>query len=123
MGRGFSKFVGYERMSPTFRETPVSHCGLLNVFALTSCRSVEFGYICQAINSVGGSEGFNVVSYLFLQRLPPSDNSSNGDDTVGMKPLEVLQVPIKKGVFVVPFYLKGKCAHRKLLNMVNLVRN
>ncbi len=51
-----------------------------------------------------------------------SNDNARANGSLGMKSFEILQVTVKKWVFVVPFDLKGERVTVKSLDMINLVR-
>ena len=60
--------------------------------------------------------------YAILERLPAGDDHSHADRTVGMKTVEVFQIPIEKWIFIVPFDLKSNCAICTYFDVVDFVR-
>ena len=61
------------------------------------------------------------VPQCILQRSAPGDEHAQADGAFGMQSLEVLEIPVKKGILVVPFDLAGNDPGAEALDVINLV--
>ena len=61
------------------------------------------------------------AAYLVLQAAPPGNDHTHADPTLYMQPLEVLKVPIKERVLVVPLDFKRDRSSIKRSHMINFM--
>jgi hypothetical protein len=105
MCRGAAKLVAHEAHRPTIRKAALLPFDIkFDLRSLTARRlNIELVQIVERSNSTRPSKFAHALLDPGLQRTPSRNDHSNADRTVGVEPIEILQIPIEEWVFVIPF--------------------
>lgn len=122
MGSAFTELVRHEVRRPRFGERP-SGCYSPFYFPPLSGRrnDAENGEIVEGPDLVIGCKAEDGSPKRFLKRCASGHNDSYRNRSLGMQPFEVLQVSIKKRVFVVPFDFENQGAVLIRLDVIDFM--
>lgn len=124
MGSGLSEFVRDELTGEGLTKSRPTADPLSDGVSLPGSRLVApLSQILEGLDLPFVEEAADKTTHPLVKTTPPGNYHTHRDRPVGMEPLEVLQITIKEGVFVVPFNLESDAfSASNLPNVVNDMR-